>query len=78
MASWRPNPGHPPVYDDSEDDTDCPADRIPASEAASARVMVRLANGREPPMSWPIYGRPIPTRWSRSASPFDIDQWRRA
>ncbi len=76
MTPWHPNPGHPPLFDDSAGDP-CPSDRIPASQAASARVFVRLANGHEPATSWAVLGRPR-TRWSITGDGHDIAEWRPA
>lgn len=77
-ATWHPNPGYPPLFDDGDDEDLCPPDLIRRSEADGARVMVELRNGRRPDHSWPVIGRPMPTRWSLTGCLWDIVRWRRA
>jgi hypothetical protein len=76
--SWHANMGHAPVFYPDQPDQPCPPHLLAESEASGARVRVRLRNGREPDESWPIAGRPIPTRWTLIGSDFDIIAWRRA
>lgn len=75
---WHANRGHPPVFYPLHEDDPCPAALIHADDAETARVMVRLLNGRKPEAGWPIFGRPYPTRWTLTGDPFDITHWRRA
>jgi len=77
-TNWHPNRGHPPVFYPLSEDEACPPDLIHADEADGARVQVRLRNGVKPRESWPVFGRPIPTRWTRTRAPFDITHWSRA
>lgn len=75
MNEWQPNPGRPPVFTPRRAEP-CPADRVLASDAEKVRVHVRLRNGRE--ATWPLLGRPVPTRWSLTGCGFDIMFWKRA
>ncbi|MFT3966837.1 MAG: hypothetical protein QM690_13250 [Sphingobium sp.] len=72
---WHPNPGYPPTFTPLSDVDICPPDRIPATEAKGARVLVRLRNGREPQDSWPVFSG---TRWTILGCDWDIAEWRRA
>ena len=74
---WYRNTGQPPIFYPLEPDEPCPPHQIHMDEAPSARVMVRLRNGRQPAASWPVIGRPLPTRWTLTRDPFDITHWRR-
>ncbi len=75
--TWRPNTGVAPVFYPQSPDQPCPAHLIPASEAAGARVRVRLRCGTEASCSWPVMGKPLPTRWTLIGHDFDILEWRR-
>lgn len=75
---WQPNMGRAPVFHPDHPDQAVPPHLFTASEASGARVHVRLRNGMEPDGSWPVIGRPVPTRWSLTGHDFDIVAWRRA
>lgn len=76
--TWLSNAGQAPVFYPSFREEECPPHLFAESEAAGARVRVRLRNGREPDDSWPVIGRPVPTRWTLTGGEFDIVAWRRA
>jgi hypothetical protein len=75
---WHANTGHPPVFYPLSEDDPCPPNKIDAEEADNARVRVKLRNGMEPEESWPVFGRPLQTRWTLLRQAFDILLWRRA
>lgn len=77
-ADWHPNRGEPPVFEPDYPGEACPPNLIHCEEAGRSKVFVRLRNGAEPRESWPVFGRPIPTRWSLLGNGFDIRFWRRA
>lgn len=75
---WHPNFGHPPVFVPEYDDQPCPPNLIHIDEAQNARVRVKLRNDMEPAESWPVFGRPLKTRWTLTRCDFDIKLWRPA
>ncbi len=76
--TWHKNTGRAPVFYPEHPEQECPAHLFTESEAEGARVRVRLRNGREPDGSWPVMGRPKPTRWSLTGDSFDISEWKRS
>ncbi len=76
--TWHKNTGLAPVFYPKHPEQKCPVHLFTENEAESARVRVRLRNGREPDGSWPVAGRPNPTRWSLTGHDFDITEWTRA
>lgn len=77
-SSWHRNKGQPPVFYPLSENDPCPPDQIHADDVNKASVYVRLRSGRKPLRSWPVIGRPTPTRWTLTGDPFDITHWRRA
>lgn len=76
--SWKKNTGRAPVFHPDHPDQPCPPGLFAQAEAEGGRVRVRLRNGIEPEGSWPVIGRPKPTRWSLTGHDFDILDWKRA
>jgi hypothetical protein len=75
---WFPNKGRPPVFYPLDENDPCPPDMIHADQADTARIWPRLRNGRQPQQTWPVIGRPLPTRWTLTGDLFDITHWRHA
>lgn len=78
MTGWFDNPGHAPVWRDDVSGGDVPEGRIAERDASTSRVYVRLRNGSEPAIPWPVIGRTPTTRWSLTGDDYDIVAWRRA
>ncbi|WP_327752923.1 hypothetical protein VVT58_15540 [Sphingobium sp. SJ10-10] len=76
--TWHPNTGRPPIFCPEHPDQPCPPHLFAKSEAAGARARVKLRNGVQPDESWPVIGRPLPTRWTLTGCSFDILEWKRA
>lgn len=76
--TWHKNQGHAPIFRPEQPGQECPPHLFAESEAQSGRVRVRLRNGTEPNESWPVIGRPVPTRWTLPGHGFDIVDWKRA
>lgn len=76
--TWQANTGRAPVFYPAHADQPCPPHLFTEAEAETGRVRVRLRNGRQPDESWPVTGRPKPTRWTLIGHDFDIVEWKRA